>query len=52
MNHLLTKNGVITVCLDCADGIHGIQILDGQLRIMLGLSIISKVLLDVLTDVL
>ena len=52
MNHLLAKNGVITVSLDSADGIHRIQVLNSQFYIMICLGIFSKVLLDILTDVL
>ena len=52
MNHLLAKNGVIAVSLDSADGIHRIKILDCQFCIMVCLCIISKVLLDIVTDVL
>jgi hypothetical protein len=52
MNHLLAKDGVITVSLNSADGIHRIQILDCQFCIVICLCIISKVLLDVVTNVL
>lgn len=52
MSNLLAKDGVIAISLDSADRIHRIQILDRQFCVMICLCIISKVLLDIVTDVL
>ena len=48
----LAKDRVVTVSFDSADRIHGVQILDRKLRVVLGLRVFAEVSLDVSRNVL